>query len=296
LRIAHITDVHVQRPPRPRELFSKRLLGSANLYLAGRRRHFTAAVQSALVEAVAAQAPDALICTGDLTAQATVGEFRAAHDLLAPLFARQPTALITGNHDTYTRAAWREARMEGAFGRWMGQGAWPRVHDLGGGVAAVAIDVCEARLDSAGRVGEDQLVRLRALLEGDALAGRFVFAMLHYPLRDRRGAPYGPARRALFGARALEAALTGATDRVGAIVHGHEHHGFRAELPSPGGPIPILNPGSSGYAWLPEARRTAHFNVYTVTDGALTDVERLRYDGEVGAFGPEPGGAYATGG
>ncbi len=289
MRVAHITDVHVLVLPRPGQLLSKRLLGSVNLYLFGRRSHFTAQVQSAMVSAVREQAPDALLCTGDLTAQATAEEFDAAHDLLAPLFSGQPTALISGNHDTYTRAADREARIERRFGAWTGEGGWPRVHDLGGGVSAVAVETRRASgLHSAGLVRRDQLDRLDALLSGDALDGRFVFVMLHYPLRDRRGAPYGPARRALTGARDLEAVLAAHADRVGAVVHGHEHHGFRAALPAPGGEIPILNPGSSGYAWLPKKGRTAHFNVYTIEDGALAGV--------AGAVLPEPGGAYATGG
>ena len=83
------------------------------------------------------------------------------------------------------------------------------------------------------------------------------------------------------------------TDAVDAVLHGHEHHGFRVDVPTGGGPVPILNPGSSGYAHLPNQDRTAHFNVYTVEDGSLTGVGRRRYDGD--RFIPEPGGAYATG-
>ena len=59
------------------------------------------------------------------------------------------------------------------------------------------------------------------------------------------------------------------------------------------GPVEILNPGSSGYAHLPEKDRTAHLCFYTVEDGQLSQVERLTYDGT--AFVPEPGGAFATG-
>ena len=37
VKIAHITDVHVQAPPRLSEMTGKRLLGTANLYLLGRK-------------------------------------------------------------------------------------------------------------------------------------------------------------------------------------------------------------------------------------------------------------------
>ena len=91
-------------------------------------------------------------------------------------------------------------------------------------------------------------------------------------------------------AAAVEEVLLAHQTAVGAILHGHEHHGFRVSL----GDIPILNPGSSGYAWLPKKGRTAHFCVYTVEDKQLASVDRFRFDGE--AFVPEPGGAWATGG
>jgi hypothetical protein len=54
-----------------------------------------------------------------------------------------------------------------------------------------------------------------------------------------------------------------------------------------------LNPGASGYAFLPERDRTAHLNVYEVDARGIHDVRRLRFDGT--RFNPEPGGAYSTG-
>ena len=83
------------------------------------------------------------------------------------------------------------------------------------------------------------------------------------------------------------------TDRLGAIPHGHEHHGFRATLPSGGGDITILDPGASGYAPDPARDRTAHINVYEVDGQGISDLRRLRFAD--GRFEPEPGGPYATG-
>ena len=86
----------------------------------------------------------------------------------------------------------------------------------------------------------------------------------------------------------------GHANRIDAILHGHEHHGYETALTDGSRSIRILNPGASGYAWTPELDRTAHFNVYTLKEGGL-EVDRYRYDGDKGAFLPEPGGAYATG-
>ena len=115
---------------------------------------------------------------------------------------------------------------------------------------------------------------------------------LHYPLRDRHGARYGGAPRACIDAEPIEAACVRHA-RVRLVVHGHEHHGFRTELPRPGDPIPVIDPGAGGYAFLPERRRTAHFCVYDLDDSGLSAVERFAFDGE--RFVAEAGGAFATG-
>jgi 3',5'-cyclic AMP phosphodiesterase CpdA len=295
MRIAHVTDIHVHTRPQLRECFGKRFLGLANLYLAGRRGHFTWPVQEALVRDVARVEPDAVICSGDLTALSTNAEFRLAHELLEPLFSARPCALIPGNHDTYVPAAERERHIERLFGEWTGTGDWPRLHLLGDEAAVLALDVCRARpISTRGEIDGPQLDRIEDLMGDTRLDDRALFVMLHYPLRDRRGNPYGPPSRSIANAAALEAALLPHAPRIAAIVHGHAHHGFRTALPNPDGPdVPVLNPGAAGYAWLPKQDRTAHFCVYTVGGGEIREIERFAFDGN--AFVPEPGGAWATG-
>jgi 3',5'-cyclic AMP phosphodiesterase CpdA len=289
LRIAHLTDLHVQRAPRASELFSKRLLGAVNLYVLGRRGHFSQDVQAGLVASVRAVAPDVIACTGDLTALATAAEFDAARALLGPLFGAHPTVLVPGNHDTYTRGSWRAQALAAHFAPWVGEGPWPRVRAIGG-VAFIALDVCRAHPLSSGRCPEAQLARLDALLGGGDLPGGAALVLLHYPLRDRHGRPYGPFTRNLSNAAALEAVLLRHRARVTAVLHGHEHHGYRTNL----GGIPLLNPGAGGYADLRARGRRAHWCLYTVERGALTAVERFAWDGA--RFAPEPGGPWSSGG
>lgn len=285
MRIAHITDLHVEHPPGVAEIFNKRLLGAVNLYLLGRAGHFAAAARSALVEAVVALAPDAVVCTGDLTATATDTEFRGARTLLEPLLSRFPFVTLSGNHDVYTGESL--GRFAEHFGAWSNGGKFPFVWPRGA-VDFVGVETCQPDWLSRGRCGDGQLALLDTLL---AASTRPAVVMIHYPLRGRGGAPYGPSTRNLVDAAALEAVL-GRHPRVVAVLHGHEHHGFRTQLPSG---VPVLNPGASGYAHLPERRRTAHFNLYTFTsEGTSFGVERFAFDGA--RFVPEAGGAYTTGG
>ena len=117
LRVAHITDLHVERTPRAGELLNKRAVGAVNLYLLGRKAHFTEATIAGLVEALLREAPDLVVCTGDLTATATEDEFLAARELLAPVLERFPFLVLPGNHDVYTGES--VGRFARHFGAWI---------------------------------------------------------------------------------------------------------------------------------------------------------------------------------
>lgn len=288
MKIAHITDIHVQAPPRLSELTGKRLLGTANLYLLGRRSKFSEAAQVAAVEAVVAAEPDVVVFTGDLTAQALDAEFSAARALLDPILSRFPTVMIPGNHDTYVREQTPGDRMRELFGAWMGDGTPALiVHE---DIAFLTLETCRCHPLSSGVTPEEQLSRASALLE--QAQGKFTFLCIHYPLLGRHGEPYGPATRALSNGDQVRDWLQG-TSGINAIVHGHEHHGFKTEIPGGEGPIDILNPGASGYAYLPDQDRTSHLCFYEIEDGAIQHIDRLRFDGEV--FNLEAGGAWSSG-
>lgn len=283
VRVAHITDVHVERTPGVGDLFNKRLAGAVNLYALGRRHHFSRASQSALVQAVAEVEPDLILCTGDLTATATAAEFAAAVALVAPLRSRFPWVAMPGNHDVYTDES------VGRYARSFGPTAPVRVF-AAGGWDLVLVDVCHPDWLSRGWLGDAGITELEATLSGGTAPA---LVAIHYPLRNRRGERYGPSTRACIDAAAIEAVLV-RFPRVRLVVHGHEHHGYRTELPRDGDPIVSIDPGAGGYAHLPQRGRTAHFCVYELDDGALLGVDRYAFDGE--RFVPEAGGAFQSGG
>ncbi len=288
MKIAHITDIHVQAPPRLSEMTGKRLLGTANLYLLGRKSKFSADAAKAAVATVVAAEPDVVVFTGDLTAQALDAEFSAARELLDPILSRFPTIMIPGNHDTYVREHTPGDRMRELFGEWMGD-PMPSA-EIHNGVRFVRLETCRCHPLSSGWTPEEQVESLHQVLtETEA---QFTFLCIHYPLLDRKGEPYGPATRALANGEQVRQAIQ-TVPGIDAILHGHEHHGFRTQLNGLTGPIEILNPGASGYAYLPHQNRTSHLCVYTVEGTRLANVERFTFDGT--QFVPETGGAFATG-
>lgn len=295
MRIVHATDIHWQEPPYWRLLNRKRVLGTANLYLRGRRHQFAERVQEALVEHIVSLEPDLVLITGDLTAQALPVEFEKARKALAPVLERFPTFVIPGNHDVYTLGAHREQRVHTWFGEWMGLHGEACVGRLDvGDVTCLGLDPNRPTwLSASGFLPAEQLDELARILADPELRDRFVVLCIHYPVLDRRGAVYDGRDHGLLNARDLIRVLQEAPVRPGLMVHGHEHHGFHVKLPLNGAEVPIYNCGSSGQAFLPAMGRAAAMNLYTVRSGELQDVERFMFDGE--RFSPEPGGAYATG-
>lgn len=294
MRIAHATDIHFTEDVPLLRLSPKRVLGTANQYLRGRRHHFPRPVQRALAEHLVALAPDVLVITGDLTAQALQREFEIARDVLRPALAQQPTLVIPGNHDVYTGGAKRASRMASYFGEWM--------HLTDGGIARLDVGPLTVLgldpnrptwLTASGEVPAAQLDALAATLADPALADRAVILALHYPILDRHGAIYDGAAHGLRNASALIDVLKHAPKRPIAILHGHEHHGFTVPLKLGDVEVPIYDCGSSGYAFNAASDRAACMNEYEINDGSLTAIRRYRHNGE--AFTPEAGGAYATG-
>ena len=288
MKIVHLTDLHFQVPPRVNELWGKRLLGTVNLYVLGRHSKFSREVQEAAIRRTVAEAPDVVVFTGDLTAQALDAEFSEARQALDPILSRFPAVMIPGNHDTYVRENVPGTRMRELFGKWMGeQSPWLHCFD---DVAFLSVETCRAHPLSTGLTPQGELERASRCLEeaGD----RFVFLCIHYPLRSRRGEPYGPRSRALANASEVED-FVARSPQIDAVLHGHEHHGFQTTLQAGSRHLPILNPGASGYAYLPDRDRTAHLNIYDVDSQGISSIRRLRFDGR--DFEEEPGGAYATG-
>jgi 3',5'-cyclic AMP phosphodiesterase CpdA len=291
MRIAHATDIHWMVPPRLRDATVRRTVGTANLYLMGRRTQFDVRVQASLVDHLMDLDPDLVVISGDLTSQALDTEFAAARLALQPLLDRHPTFIVPGNHDVYTPGAVRSRRIHKHFGPWLHHDGVLHRWD-GPGVTLIGLDPNRATwFDASGLVPQVQLDALAAVLANPGDLQPFVGLVLHYPIVDRRGDVYDNARHGLRNAKALLDVLEAAPVRPGFVLHGHVHHGYQVLLPVRD--IPSFDCGSSGQAWLPEKGWGAAMNVYTVHDGALQGVERYLYDGR--SFVLEAEGAYASG-
>jgi 3',5'-cyclic AMP phosphodiesterase CpdA len=296
VRIAHLTDVHWLVAPRVAHFSLKRVLGTANLYLRGRRWDFDERVQAEVVAHAVSLEPDLAIVTGDLTAQALPEEFVKAKTALEPLLERVPTVVVPGNHDMYAPSAVRDRLFHRAFERWSGR-ADPEalIRASVGHVTVLGLDPNRPTLlHSRGKVPEAQLEGLREALADPALVDRVVVLAIHYPLVDRHGHVYDNLVHGLENARALIAVLEAAPKRPSLVMSGHIHKGFLAPLTlSDGTKIPVANCGSSGLAHQPERGRAAAMGLYTVHEDGRVDFERWVHDGA--QFQRESDGPFSRG-
>jgi 3',5'-cyclic AMP phosphodiesterase CpdA len=272
-RLAHLSDPHLPSPmglgPLG-ELASKRTLSR----LSWRRKHrqHDPTVLAALVADVKAQAPDHVAVTGDLTNFATPGEFAAARAWLETLGPAADVTVSPGNHDALVARG--QAERFATFRPWFGdEGAtdFPQVRRRG---PVALINLCSAiatpPLFASGRLGEDQLGRLGALLDG--LKGLTRIVLVHHPV----GAGVVSRRKALSDAPALREVLA----RHGAelVLHGHAHEAVFGSVAG----VPVLGvPSASSPAGFKHA--PARWHLIEVEDGALLVTAR-GVDGELGRY------------
>ena len=272
MRLAHLSDLHLypEGALRPADLLGRRAVGALNLLLMRKRAHSTDVARLA-VATVRDLGIDHAIVTGDLTNLALEPEFVLASDVLAPLGGPDRLSLIPGNHDYYTPEAIAAHRFEQWFGRWVwpiGTGDYPAFKDLPGGIRLIL--ACSAILPwplcAHGRIGAPQAERIAALAREALGLGRFPVLAIHHYLHVQ------PSGREITGflldKRRVRDLVR--TSGIGLVLHGHDHHPHRMDLPGADGrPVPVIGCGSTSL-YAPEKGRRGRFNVYDIADGRVT--------------------------
>jgi 3',5'-cyclic AMP phosphodiesterase CpdA len=268
MRIAHFSDVHLLSLKGARwiDFFSKRWIGGLNL-LTSRSRHHHAAIFDAMVEDFNRGGVDHLIATGDITNVALESEFAYARTKFDAIdLGPGEVTVIPGNHDAYVEKG-RE-HFEAYFVDYFRSDAgfdedhsWPSVR-IRGHVAVIALSTSLQTpwFTCWGRVGDDQLARLEAVLSDPRLAGKLRVVAIHHPPAGER------ARRKNRGLRD-QSDFAAILERAGAelVLHGHEHEDLYEELAGPDGPIPVRGIQSATYeAGRPALR--ARYRIYEVAE------------------------------
>ena len=246
--LAHLSDLHLplaERPPRLRDLLSKRFFSYLS-WRRSRRRIHRPEVLAKVMEDLRAASPDHLIVTGDLVNLALPDEFARARDWLVAQGDGEAVTVVPGNHDALVPVGWDEGM--GRWSDWMGEGvsppaAFPFVKRVGeAALIGVSTAVPTAPFLAGGEVGDMQLMRLGRTLALLGQEGVFRIVMLHHPVVDGQVS----ARKALSDRAALRQVLL----EYGAelVLHGHSHHATAEFVPGPAGPIPVVGAPSASAA------------------------------------------------
>jgi len=230
--------------------------------------HFGAEDPAALdwfASTVAAEQPDAVVMTGDLTMRARKSEFAAGGDWLRSLTV--PVTVEVGNHDLpYYYVPWR--RLLRPYHRYRKLEALiERPLDLPG-VAIVPLKTtarAQFRIDwSKGYVGDDALADALALMR-QVPKGCAILIAAHHPL-VQAGPPESAGTR--HGLEALTA-LVGAG--AAAVLTGHIHEPYDVAYPIAGRTVRLIGAGTI-------SRRVRHspasFNELRVDGGEIVTIVR----------------------
>lgn len=269
LCFAHLSDPHLSSLDgvRLRQLLNQRLLG----YLSWRHRRrgeHRQEVLDALVHDLAAQQPDQILITGDLTHLGLPEEFQQVAHWLRQLGPPAAITVIPGNHDTYIPTTWRDT-----FAWWapyMASDAAPAPLMVSGDhrhlfpslrirgpVAFIGLSSAHHSppFFASGRLGRAQLRRLHELLVQTGTQQLFRIVLLHHP-------PIANAvawRKRLTDQAALRALLreTG----VELVLHGHAHVAAWEQLPTLTGTAPVIGvPSASAIGHKPGRRACYHLH------------------------------------
>ena len=234
MRIVVLGDLHFyQLAVWPWQLFSKRLLGQANLLLR-RRRRFKPALWPKVRDQVITRAPDALLCSGDFTTTSLPGEFRTARTAWADLVDKVKPGfgsfVVPGNHDRYTYSSERNRVFEGAFGEWTSQ-TWPARWMLGDQTQVIGLDPTRPNpINASGEIGDAQLSKLRDCLN-EIPENHRILVLCHYPIGTPEELPDEAPSHGLQDTQKLIDALA-ESERAITYIHGHIHWPWKWVPPS----------------------------------------------------------------
>ena len=281
MRIAHISDLHLLSTERipPRRLVGKRFSGWVNIRFRRGAIHKRPIAQ-AVAHAIRAQDVNHVVVTGDCTNLALESEFELVRSYLENDLGMPPeqVSLVPGNHDAYTRGAFKSRRFQCYLGEYItsdlpggsgvpGIGRFPYVR-LRGDVAIIGLSTAVPRMPivASGEIGAPQRMALHALLAHDEVKNRFPVILQHHPWHQ----PPTARKRFMQGlvdAEAQREVLRSV--RRGLLLHGHLHRRVHRILKTEGGHIDEVGATSASLLHDDEHRMSG-FNLYEIVDGDVT--------------------------
>lgn len=245
LRIAHISDLHFASPTlSPLQFFSKRWIGNLNQMIS-RYKIFNPAQLDLLPDLFTASKIDTVFITGDLTTTGLPQEFKRAADFVSLLQNRGLRVIaIPGNHDHYTKSAFRKKLFYHFFPDYSEYGFSLKedglaMIPLNESWTLLALDTaCATPLNSShGNFNDTIEIALKKALS-DIPTQKNVIVMNHFPFFEHER-----PQKTLLRSDALRSIMT-SHPNIRFYLHGHTHAHCLADLRASHYPI-LLDSGST---------------------------------------------------
>jgi 3',5'-cyclic AMP phosphodiesterase CpdA len=238
MKIAHLSDLHFSKVSFTfHQLFSKRWLGNLNLIFS-RKKAFDTERLFLLIDLFKQQKIEHVIITGDLSTTSLRSEFEQAKAFIKALEdAEIKTHVLPGNHDHYTKKAYREKLFYNYFPSPLQEQGVCKT-SLGPGWWLISLDTALATplFSSRGHFTTALEKALTEALDSIPATDRILIAN-HFPLFENDG-----PRKVMMRAHALKT-LMRKYPNIAFYLHGHTHRHSAADLRSNHLPI-VLESGS----------------------------------------------------
>jgi 3',5'-cyclic AMP phosphodiesterase CpdA len=294
VRIAHLSDLHLLslEGAVPFRIFNKRLTGYMNIRLRRGSIHKAHLVRAA-ARAIRQLKIDHVVVTGDVSNLALETEFELVRSFLETDLGLGPdrVSMVPGNHDTYTRGAFRSKRFYRYFGPFLrsdlpelsGSAPFPFVR-LRGPAAIIGLSTAVPRLPfvASGALGRTQLDSLARILGHPEVRRRTPILLQHHPFHSHESWVKS-VLEGLRDAPRLAPLLTGL--ERGMLLHGHLHRRIHRTIPTEKGHIDSVGATSASLVHASD-ERMAGFNVYEIDDegGAIGLITSHCFDPQTESF------------
>jgi len=250
-RLAHISDLHFSKLTwNPIQFCSKRWLGNLNLFLK-RKKAFKPDNLTTLFPVFHDHKIDAVLITGDLTSTSHEDEFLLAQQFVEGLQQEGfKVFTLPGNHDQYTKKAFKEQLFYQFFNRAYTPSTEPLTSlslkedgltaaYFGHGWWLIALDtaIATSLISSNGYFSPELEQKLEKALK-EIPVDHHVILINHFPIFSNES-----ARKSLIRKEALKKLIEG-FPKVKLFLHGHTHRHCIADLRSSHLPI-FLDSGST---------------------------------------------------
>ena len=287
-----LSDPHLSTLANARwyQLLNKRLLGYIS-WRRNRRFEHRSEVLEALQLDLLKTPPDHLLITGDLTHISLPDEFVQARQWLQSLGSPTDVTVIPGNHDAYVKVPWQqglvhwqEYMVSDGAPNVAAQALFPSLR-IRGPIAFIGLSSAVPALPllATGRVGKEQLHRLKSVLKETGRQGLFRVVFVHHPPVPGQE----KWRKRMVDDRALCEVLV----EYGAelVLHGHMHRSMDEQIEIPGGHIPVFGIPSSSAVGQKPGRASQYFTYSVKKNGAQWQLDVLvkSYDRNEHAFKQE---------